>query len=142
MTITGGEKVGPGRVFLVDDEEDVHSRVQRLFRKPWYDLEGSTSPMGATSLIRAFQPHVVILDLMMPGCPGPALFKLIQPRVARFTKVVLFSSHDDGHLMREMKDLGADGWAPKGDLLRLEKIVRELSMLSRLEEKERNSVHP
>jgi CheY-like chemotaxis protein len=60
----------PRRILVVDDEEDVQVLICRILRDSGFEVE--TAPDGATGLerIQAWQPDLVVLDLMMPGIDG------------------------------------------------------------------------
>jgi CheY-like chemotaxis protein len=64
------EHVPPHRVLVVDDSKDARNSMATLLREFGYVVQ--TACDGETALARAveFQPHVMIIDIVMPGMSG------------------------------------------------------------------------
>jgi CheY-like chemotaxis protein len=58
------------KVLLVDDEEDFISALSERLRMRNYDTKVATSGEAALSEIEEDRPHIVVLDLKMPGIGG------------------------------------------------------------------------
>jgi len=58
------------KVLLVDDEEDFVSTVAERLRLRGIEAQTSTDGEEALARIQADPPHVVVLDVMMPGLGG------------------------------------------------------------------------
>jgi DNA-binding response OmpR family regulator len=58
------------KVLLVDDEEDFISALSERLRMRNYDTKVATSGEAALSEIKEDRPHIVVLDLKMPGIGG------------------------------------------------------------------------
>jgi two-component system OmpR family response regulator len=58
------------RVLVVDDEENISFLVESALQLD--GIETTTAPDGhqALALVRTFHPHVIVLDVMMPGIDG------------------------------------------------------------------------
>ena len=67
-----------GRVLIVDDDDDAREALAALAESWGHDV--ATAPDGPTavSLAGTFRPHVVILDLGLPGMDGVATAELIR----------------------------------------------------------------
>jgi CheY-like chemotaxis protein len=64
------------RVCYVEDDEDIQRIVRMsLERLGKMTVEVVGDPLLAIERIRAFKPELVMLDWMMPGLDGPALFR-------------------------------------------------------------------
>ena len=68
---------GPlNRVCYVEDDEDIQRIVRMsLERVGKMTVEVVSDPLVAIERMRAFKPELVMLDWMMPGMDGPALFR-------------------------------------------------------------------
>lgn len=108
------------RVCCVEDDED----IRRIVRLSLEKLGGMTvemvgDPALAIDRIIAFQPDLVMLDWMMPGLDGPALFKRMREVPAtRALPVVFITAKASQRELAELKALGAAGaiskpFAPK-----------------------------
>jgi DNA-binding NtrC family response regulator len=72
-----GSAAGRRLVYIIDDDEFVlRSLKLALMRK--YDVRTHTDPVGAVFEVRAMRPHVVVLDLKMPGHDGFWVFQEIR----------------------------------------------------------------
>ncbi|MFH1466247.1 MAG: response regulator [Pseudomonadota bacterium] len=64
------------RVLVVDDEEDFCDMVREyLTIKGGFNVEVATSGFGAGLTVARFQPHVILMDIMMPDMDG---FEVLQ----------------------------------------------------------------
>jgi DNA-binding NarL/FixJ family response regulator len=102
------------RVLLCDDHTLIRAGLRRLVES--FDgievVAEAASADEAVIRAREHQPHVVLLDLSMPGRNGfEALDEL--RRIAPDTAVVIMSMHDDDAHVRESLARGASGFVVK-----------------------------
>src|SRR4051812_4955975 len=66
-TVNGNKK----RILVVDDQS-ANTRLLKLFLEQTnrYEVREENSPKAALSTAEAFQPHLILLDVMMPGMDG------------------------------------------------------------------------
>lgn len=57
-------------VLVVDDESDIREAVSEVLADEGYAVYGAGDGAEALRKARAFHPHLVLLDLMMPGMNG------------------------------------------------------------------------
>ncbi|MFI5394712.1 MAG: polysaccharide biosynthesis protein [Candidatus Binatia bacterium] len=84
------------RVLVADDESDMRHMISRALRRA--DLEVITAKDGVDALekIRATPPHLVILDLMMPGLGGLEVFQQLKRDPAtRHVPVMLMTAYPE-----------------------------------------------
>lgn len=56
---------------LIDDDEDLGSLITELLEQSGrYQVEYLSSPKNALETAKKFKPHLIILDIMMPGMSG------------------------------------------------------------------------
>jgi putative two-component system response regulator len=121
------------RIFIVDDE-DLNIRVVRKYLRSWgYDkIESTNQPREAIHRIRQADPHLVLLDVMMPDVNGLEL--LAQLRAHEETKhlpIVILTAHFENSVQHEALELGANDFLSKPiDPLELQPRVRNLLHLS------------
>ncbi|HEY3349190.1 MAG TPA: HD domain-containing phosphohydrolase [Thermoanaerobaculia bacterium] len=83
-----------GRVFVVDDDEQVRGLMRRLLRRSGYVVE--EFGVGATALaaIRERPPDLVLLDLMLPDASGNDVLAEIRDNPStRLLPVVMMTGH-------------------------------------------------
>ena len=58
------------RVLVVDDESDVTELLQYRIEQEGYRVAPLTDPLGFVVKGRAFEPDLLLLDIMMPELSG------------------------------------------------------------------------
>ncbi len=107
----GGERI---RVLVVDDHEMVRNGLA-AFLGAVRDLElvgEAASGANAVRLCEQLQPHVVLMDLVMPGMDGAAATSVIRTRFPE-TRVVALTSFPQEELVQRALDSGATGYLLK-----------------------------
>jgi DNA-binding response OmpR family regulator len=102
------------RVLAVDDDAEQLSLLARVLRKRGFDVQTVEGPIGVSSVVRAFDPDIVLVDVFMPALRGDHLLSLIRRNAGtRRARLVLFSSADRDELRKLAEDVEADGWLQK-----------------------------
>jgi len=94
------------KVLLVDDEiEFVSTLAERLKLR---EIKARIAPDGKTALrlVREEQPHVVVLDVMMPEMDGIETLKEIK-KIAPLVEVILLTGYAKLELALKGMELGA-----------------------------------
>lgn len=84
------------RVLIVDDDADILKMLQRYLSAKGLSVTTTNAPFGVLELMREQEPDVVVLDLMIPGLDGGALFRFIQAHSS--TAIVFYSASSDAIL--------------------------------------------
>jgi CheY-like chemotaxis protein len=103
------------RICYVEDDEDIQRIVRMsLERVGKLTVELVTDPNTAIGVMREFKPDLVMLDWMMPGMDGPALFRQMKqlPETASLP-VVFITAKATQRDMEELIALGAAGTISK-----------------------------
>lgn len=121
------------RLLIVDDEELARQRVRRYveqFNQPFIIAEAA-SGIEAVAMIRDFQPHIVLLDIAMPGLSG---FEVLQQFEQR-PFLVIFQTAFDEFALRAFEENACDYLLKPFDAKRLHKALQQA--LSRVADEER-----
>ncbi len=95
----------PIRVLAVDDDPRALKRVRDSLADEGYEPTVTGDPQQVASLIEEVDPHVVLLDLMLPGAYG---IELMQDILAvRDTPVIFLSAYTRDDLIAEAFEMGA-----------------------------------
>lgn len=116
------------RVIVVDDHVIVREGLKALLElEP--DIRvvyGASSSIECLEIIDEYCPHLILMDLKMPGVGGIEATRLIK-RSRPQIKVVLLTNYDDEEYVVEAIKAGADGYVlkdvKKGDLGRILRLV-------------------
>jgi DNA-binding response OmpR family regulator len=108
---TTGKNAMPKTVLTVDDDSAITELLAMLLRTHGYEVITANNGEEAIKFIKEKNPHVVVLDLMMPGMDGWQVCK----RVRAFSNVpiVILSALDDPALIASALDSGADDYLVK-----------------------------
>ena len=106
---------GASRVLLVDDHAVVRAGCRQLLQG-WAGFQVTEASDGeeALRLVADLSPHLVVLDLNLPGLSG---FDVIQ-RLKRdhpSVRILVFSMHEDPAYAAKALEYGAHGFVSKND---------------------------
>lgn len=107
---------GPlNRICYVEDDEDIQRIVRMsLERVGKMTVEVVSDPLVAIERMLAFKPELVMLDWMMPGLDGPALFRKMQELPeTKALPVVFITAKASQRELDELRALGALGTISK-----------------------------
>ncbi len=63
------------KILLIDDQKDLIELTRRILQSRGYEVVGLTDGEGALEVIKKESPHLVILDMIMPGKDGTQIFQ-------------------------------------------------------------------
>ena len=112
------------RVLLIDDDAKMVALVHSILTEEGYEVVGDTSPAHVMAQVEALDPHVVVLDEVMPDLDGLDVAEEI--REHRPTQpIVIFSSLFDQRLSRETQRRGYVYCEKADGIDRLEAAITE-----------------
>src|SRR4051794_12267827 len=80
------------RVLVVEDEPDVALVLHDTLQEFGYQVRVAVDGDEAVQAVADFAPHVVLLDLWLPGLPGESVLEVLR-RSARKVPVVIVSGN-------------------------------------------------
>ena len=102
-------------VMMIDDEPLLIGAVSAFLEEAgWRDVRGESDPQAGLDRLRAEQPDVLLLDLMMPGMSGFEVLAQVRadPQLQRMPVIVMTSASDSATKMRVLA-LGATDFLEK-----------------------------
>jgi excisionase family DNA binding protein len=111
IPVTDGKDSERKRVLVVDDDPIiVETLVMGLAEDEHnYEVESAMDGFEAGLKVQSFKPHVVILDIMMPGIKGYEVCRMIKENPeTKDTKVIVLSAYLDKDKFEKMVENGAD----------------------------------
>lgn len=105
------------RLLIVDDDEHILLSLKGIFEGAGFNVMCTDNGKEAIEFARKFQPHVVILDLIMPGMDGietchelrqiPTLQKTLiafySARTEDYSQIAAFSAGADDYIIKPLK---------------------------------------
>jgi len=111
------------RILVVDDEIAICNLLRKFLTSKGYDAYTALDGPTAIAKVKAVRPHIVLLDIMMPGMGGIETLKEIRkvdPRVG----VIMVTAIADNELGLRTLELGASDYICKPlDLAYLEDVL-------------------
>ena len=106
---------GKVRVLLADDQRLFAESISTLIREYADDIEIvgiASNGKEAVRLAEALEPHLVLMDVRMPGLSGVEAAKEILSRLPK-TRIMMLSTYDEDEYVKEALRLGASGYLLK-----------------------------
>ena len=104
------------RVLIVDDEPEVRKMIRWMIKQdfPGAEVEDAQEGFVAGWKAHSFRPHLVILDIMLPGLDGFHVCELIrQLPELKETKIIAISALMDPEMAKKILNLGANDFLAK-----------------------------
>jgi putative two-component system response regulator len=118
------------RVLVVDDEPAIAELLRRLLVKDGYTVDVFTDGQEALHALPTLRPHIVLLDVNMPGLSGiDVCRRLKQDPAHRLTPVVMVTGQTHRDVRLEGLEAGADDFLgkpvdPQELIIRVRSLVR------------------
>lgn len=102
------------RILIVDDIPTNVALIAAIIKKLNVRQETAGNGEEALSLIDSFKPHIVLLDLMMPGIDGWEIIKATREKYSKEQmSIIVTSAITDYETITECKDIGVDDFITK-----------------------------
>lgn len=100
------------QLLIVDDDVDLGRHLKSFFERFHYKVEVATNGLQAVEFVERYHPHLVFLDIGLPGLSGIDVLKKIKSYDASI-RVIMITGQTEDELKREAKMLGADDYVTK-----------------------------
>jgi len=128
-------------IIVVEDEPDIREIMLYNLRREGYEAEGFESGSEGLEAIRAKQPNLVILDLMLPGMDGLTVCQQVRAEAAiKATPIIIVSAKEEESDVVIGLGLGADDYVPKPFSPR-ELLARVKAVLRRSQQTDQGDQH-
>jgi DNA-binding response OmpR family regulator len=101
-----------GRILIVDDEPPVLDVLSEYFATQGFAVETASSGAEALSAVKRERPHLVLLDVRMPGMDGVEVLRRLREDEHDIA-VIMVTANEDVALARETLKLGAFDYVAK-----------------------------
>ncbi len=99
------------KILLVDDEPNILQFLELGLQNEGFEVKSAQDGMSAIRLLKEFQPHVAILDVMMPGMDGFEVCRIIK-KTENVAVIMLTAKDEVDDRVKGLK-LGADDYMVK-----------------------------
>ena len=94
-------------ILMVDDDRDNLNLVGALLAHEGYDIAQAESAEEALEKLKEIEPHLILLDINMPGLSGLEMLKVVRNR-EKYVSVVFVSARNETHDIVRGLGEGAD----------------------------------
>ncbi|MGY0435050.1 response regulator transcription factor [Bacillus rugosus] len=99
------------KILLVDDEPAILDFLTMGLENEGFEVQTADDGMTAMNIAKTFQPHVAILDVMMPGMDGLEVSKMMKK--TGHTAVIMLTAKDEVGVRVKALTEGADDYMIK-----------------------------
>jgi DNA-binding response OmpR family regulator len=100
------------RVLVVDDDITVCDILEEFLRSRGYEAYTALDGPAAIAKVKELRPHIVLLDIIMPGMGGMEILKEIK-RIDPSVAVIMVTGVGDNEVGRRALELGAYDYITK-----------------------------
>jgi DNA-binding response OmpR family regulator len=100
------------RVLIVEDEPNIVLSLEFLLGREGYEVAVATSGSDALERVDSFGPHLVLLDVMLPGLDGFEICRRLRARPEP-PRIILLTARGREAERHKGLDLGADLYVTK-----------------------------
>jgi two-component system alkaline phosphatase synthesis response regulator PhoP len=120
-------------IYLLEDEDNIRELVVYTLRNTGFDTAGFSNSLDFWKEIADRTPHLILLDIMLPGEDGLTVLKRLRanPLTAKLPVIMLTAKGEEYDKVLGL-DLGADDYMPKPFGM-MELVARVKSLLRRTE---------
>lgn len=99
------------KILLVDDEPNILNFLELGLQNEGYETQTAQDGISAITILKQFQPHVVVLDVMMPGMDGFEVCRMLKK--TENVAVIMLTARDEVDDRVKGLNLGADDYMVK-----------------------------
>ena len=118
------------RILVVEDEPTIARAVTDRLKAEGFGVEAAADGPSAVERARAFEPHLIVLDVMLPGFDGLEVCRRVQAE--RPVPVLMLTARDDETDLIVGLGVGADDYVTKPFSMR-ELVARIRAVLRRVD---------
>lgn len=101
-----------GRIVVIDDDPESLERIRQFLTRRRFEVHTAQTGEDALHLIRAIRPHLVLLDICLPGIDGVETLQEIR-RFDNTVGVIMMARYEDDEKGRKSLELGASDYMTK-----------------------------
>ncbi|MCX5780295.1 MAG: response regulator transcription factor [Firmicutes bacterium] len=99
------------KILLVDDEPNILQFLELGLQNEGFEVRCAADGLAAITIMKQFQPHVVILDVMMPGMDGFEVCRMLKKM--ENVAIIMLTARDEVDDRVKGLTLGADDYMVK-----------------------------
>ena len=65
------------RILIIEDESSIVELLMLVLMREGYEVKSCQSGREAVSMVKEFHPHLILLDVMLPGMDGASIVRVL-----------------------------------------------------------------
>lgn len=110
--LLAGWKMDNKRILVVDDQFGIRILLNEIFSKEGYDTFSAASGQEALEIVEKKEPHLVLLDMKIPGMDGLEILTRIK-EMNEQVKVIIMTAYGELNMINEAMASGAVAYFSK-----------------------------
>ncbi|EES71261.1 alkaline phosphatase synthesis transcriptional regulatory protein PhoP [Paenibacillus sp. oral taxon 786 str. D14] len=106
------KQVKGAKILLVDDEPHIVQFLELGLQNEGFEVRTAGDGMTAVAIAAEFQPHVIVLDVMMPGMDGFEVCRLLRKN-GENVSIIMLTAKDEVEDRVKGLTIGADDYVVK-----------------------------
>ena len=116
------------KIAIVEDDQAISQMYRFKFEADGYIVETAGNGKDGLDMVKAFNPDIILLDLMMPIMTGEEMLKKLRDSSwGKDTKVIILTNMGEQEIPDSVKKLGVEGVILKADMTprQVEEVVKK-----------------
>lgn len=106
--------MGKGKVLIIDDEPDIVETLTFMLEARNYDVVSAFDGLEGLAMVKAEQPDITLLDIMMPGMDGyDVCQKLKKDKNTKNMPIIMLTAKGENEAVIKAHKSGADDYIVK-----------------------------
>jgi CheY-like chemotaxis protein len=101
------------RILVVDDSQDNRDLLQQMLERAGFEVQTANGGQTAVEVYRSWHPHLIWMDIRMPGLDGYQATRLIKESKEAETKVIAVTASAFEEERARILEAGCDGFVRK-----------------------------
>lgn len=103
------------KILVVDDEMELVQLYRLVLEDAGYDVNGAYNGHQALRLVDEHKPHLILLDVMMPGMDGIEVCRQIRDKGDDYStcKIIMYTADDSAETRKSSIKAGANDLVSK-----------------------------
>jgi two-component system alkaline phosphatase synthesis response regulator PhoP len=102
------------KILIVEDEPNLNELLSYNFKKVGYEVRSASNGMKALRLLRAYQPDIILTDILMPDMDGIKMCREIKKiKNLQHIPVIFLTGTNDEYRFISAMDAGGSDYVSK-----------------------------
>ena len=105
------------KIAIIEDDQAIAQMYRMKFEAEGYEVETASNGALGFQLAEAFQPDILLLDVMMPDMPGDQMLaRMRRTEWGKTIKVVILTNRSEQEVTESVRNLGVSAVIVKANM--------------------------